>query len=217
MAKKIITKKMLEPFTSKDGSRPALERIFRQNDYVIASDGHVLVRIPEGTVENYADIPIQEMPHVSAIVPTETPLDVTLTKALIEKKLKLAPQVKGKVTCEECNGSGNVEWYHDGKDGVQYTKSFKCPVCMGKGWTEETENLVPDPEQLFSFSGGFMNPECLNDIIKVMNTFGVAKMKIRATDNYKVMFAIGDIQILRAFVVLSNEDKTKLNNAIKIK
>lgn len=217
MAEIIITKKMLEPFVSKDGSRPALENVFRQKGYVVASDGHILIRVPEGMVKDFDAIPLQATPNVDAIVREDMPLDIPLTKALIEKKIKEAPQVREKETCEDCQGTGKVEWNYEDKEGFLHTEKFDCPVCKGRGYLSETGRMVPDPEQLFSLAGGLMNTECLDAIIKVMEAFKVSKVAIRASDNYKAMFTIGDIQVLRTFVILDEDARAKLDDVICIK
>lgn len=51
-----------------------------------------------------------------------------------------------------------------------------------------------------------MDTECLDNIVKVMDVFKVTKVCIRASDEYKIMFTIGDIQVLKTYIVKSGEE-----------
>ena len=206
MKENIITKERLEPFVLKDDPREILNKVFRQNGYVVASDGHILIRVPEGRVKDADHIPVQDLPHINSILPSETPLDIPLTKSLIKKKIEEAPTVADKLKCKDCEGSGKVEWYYDDKEGCQHTDTFKCPVCKGKGYVSETGRMIPDPRQLFSLADGLMDAECLDNIVKVMDVFKVTKVCIRASDEYKIMFTIGDIQVLKTYIMKSGEE-----------
>lgn len=212
-----ITKDHLVPFVSKDETRPGLADVFRQHGYVIASDGHLLIRVPENIVDDLAQIPEQGLPNTDNVIPKELPCNRPITKDCLLKSLAKAPKVEEKEKCEDCHGSGKVEWTYEARDGYEYTDKFECPVCGGKGHHGMTGELVPDPQQLYSLAGGIMNPECLNDLIRVMETFKVKKMSLRSSDSYKAIFTIGEIQILRAFVVIENEDRLLPEEIINIK
>lgn len=212
-----ITKDLLKPFVSQDETRPGLTDIFRQYGYVVASDGHIMIRIPENMVDDWYNIIQKNHPNSESIIPKELPWNKPFTKGCLKKALAKAAKVDEKIKCQDCQGSGMVEWTYESQDGREYTDKFKCPVCQGKGNLGITGRLVPDPEQLYSFAGGIMNTECLNDLIRVMDTFKVKKITLRSSDNFKAMFTIGRIQVLKAFVVIEGEDKPLLEKIINIK
>lgn len=217
MAEIKITKDLLIPFVSKDETRPGLADVFRQHGYVIASDGHLLIRVLENMVDDLAQISEQGLPNTDSIIPKELPWNKTITKDCLLKALTKAPKVEEKIKCEDCHGSGKVEWTYEAQNGHEYTDNFECPVCHGKGHHGVTGKLVPDPQQLYSLAGGAMNTECLYDLIRVMETFKVKKMLLRSSDNFKAMFTIGEVQVLKAFVIIEGEDKPLLDEMINIR
>lgn len=68
--------------------------------------------------------------------------------------------------CEECNGSGSVEWEYK-----NYTKDDDCPVCDGAGELEttpkKTGNKVFAAGNRISIGNSYFMPERVQDLLRI--------------------------------------------------
>lgn len=101
--------------------------------------------------------------------------------------------------CEECGGSGDVEWEYTDLDGKRHFHDNDCPVCNGDGMFEGVCK-----------STGFMIPT-EDSTVRIGKSFfrGIEAQKLLWTMEYfnvdKAAFAEGDISI-----------NITLNNGVKI-
>ena len=65
------------------------------------------------------------------------------TKELKELILKNTAVVEdpGDVECEECDGSGEVTYMYESKNGRDYYREYDCPICEGSGVIEGKESI----------------------------------------------------------------------------
>lgn len=132
---------LLSLFTGNDELRPNMMFPNLKDGIVSASDGHVLICIPEdeltlkyktniqypNTVKLFSDF--EKEPLCGIKVEVET-----LAKELAKCRLEVD---KFLLKCKECNGSGNVEWeYEDNNLETHYTQ-HDCPLCDGTGEDEK--------------------------------------------------------------------------------
>ena len=128
---------LLNLFTGNDKLRPAMSFPNLKDGIVYASDGHVLIAIPETelslkykTNEKYpkAEKLLEdfEKRNLTSINVRVSDIAKELAKARVHVDMD-------SIKCEECNGSGEVEWEYQSKEGRYYEHDDDCPVCKGKG------------------------------------------------------------------------------------
>lgn len=148
---KAINDFLLGLFTGSDESRPALMFPNLKDDLVYASDGHVLISIPEdeltlkyNSVEKYPNgyklVSDMEKETLRSIK-----VDIeTLAKELVRCRFEADKVI---LKCKECNGSGNVEWEYEDRERDTHYKTEDCPLCDGTGKDEQNH---PFPKMIIS-------------------------------------------------------------------
>ena len=111
-------------------------RPFYKDGYVVATDSAILVRVPHNALkEKFC------MPELKQRLPDfpKPNCDFELPLAKLVEILKSIPEeeqvpVHGTAAeCDECGGSGTVEWVYEDSDGEEYREDFNCPICNGRG------------------------------------------------------------------------------------
>lgn len=123
---------LLNEFVSTDGYRPILEHPFLQNGYVCATDTHVLIRIREDLAAGKYEE--QDKPAVTKIIPQPN-CEIIFPISKIEdalKRINLNERSKFLCECDECRGTGEVNWEYVDKSGHRHTMYEECPVCDGE-------------------------------------------------------------------------------------
>lgn len=132
---------LLGLFTGNDDLRPNMMFPNLEGDIVSASDGYVLVSIPENelilkynTNEKYPNTPklfsdFEKGPLCSIKVKVETVAKELAKCRMIADKLVLK--------CKECGGTGNVEWEYEDKKRETHYAQHDCPLCDGTGQDEK--------------------------------------------------------------------------------
>lgn len=140
---------LLQMFVSTNEYRPKYLKPWRERNHVFASEMHILIRV-SGYLTT-VDYPQYNSDNTNKLFPVGVP-DGILTAENLENAISYAPMVDemecvGKdVECEECDGTGEVEW-----DYKHWRKMFECPVCYGTGYAETssmeaTGQKAIDPE-----------------------------------------------------------------------
>ena len=133
---------LLNLFTSSDSIRPYMMFPNLKNGIVYASDGNVLISIPENeltlkykTDDKYPNagktIEDFESKKLSSIKVKVSDIAKELVKARIQFD-------RYSVKCKECKGTGEVEWEYTSKDGDRHYKDNDCPECEGDGSSDKT-------------------------------------------------------------------------------
>lgn len=132
-------KEFFDCFTEKeDDYLPSFCRhAFYRDGYVIATDRAILVRAPyESLRELYVNedknpkgLPDFPASNCSFNLPLNILVD-TIKSIPAEETIA----VEGKAAeCDECEGTGSVEWTYEDYDGNEHKQDFDCPVCGGRG------------------------------------------------------------------------------------
>lgn len=96
------------------------------------------------------------------------------------------------VTCDECDGDGDVYWEYYDKEGKLHEELFACPICGGSGYIERereihTGNFIPNLNLLIGI-GDFSYKACYVDIVcRAMEMIGVDEITILHQGEYKMM------------------------------
>ncbi|MDR0825070.1 MAG: hypothetical protein LBN74_08240 [Prevotella sp.] len=132
---------LLNLFTGTDTElRPLMTFPNLKDGLVSASDGHVLIQIPNEhltlgyqTNDRYPNanklVNDLESKNLSSITAKIADVAKELTKARLTID-------KDSIKCKECKGTGEVEWEYRDKDYITHYKDEECPICNGEGSSE---------------------------------------------------------------------------------
>lgn len=152
-----------------------LRKPFERGDYVYATNTFVMVRVAKNICdEKYSKI---DSPRVIPGFPEPSCRYRLELKELIEiiKSIPRSETVKvsGKdAECDECEGSGRVEWNYESISGEEYTELFDCPICHGNGKVATKE--LEREERNISINGVSFNVELIMKIADAMNDIGLS-------------------------------------------
>lgn len=131
---------LLNLFTANDDIRPAMMFPNLKDGIVYATDAHVLITIPEEELSLKYETN-EKYPNAE-----KTILDTERENSILRKSIKVkVPDMlkeltkaricsdKLQIKCNECEGSGEVEFSYLSKMNKYYYDDFECPVCEGKG------------------------------------------------------------------------------------
>lgn len=132
---------LLNLFTCVDKLRPRLASPNLKDGIVYASDGHVLIAIPDSELSlNYPTnekYPSADKLLKEAILNCTESISVQISdvvKELVRARIKVDSDF---INCKDCEGSGEVEWEYTSKNGYTHTIEEECPVCHGEGGSDE--------------------------------------------------------------------------------
>lgn len=195
--KKAIRQADLMPFTSNNPVAETIGHVFRQDGYVVATDGHIVLRVPVDAVSDCEAITEQDKPLVSKAIPEHFDKPRLLRIKDIETALDKAPKVSARKECPECDGGGMVTWTYDGK-GDCYEHEFRCPCCDGNGYVRTDGEMVPDHKQVFTMLDNKYHTKDLQRLIRAFGVAGVKKAKILSHQYHNLYMEAGPVQILIA-------------------
>lgn len=177
----------------------AINHLFRQDGYVVATDGHILLRVKESAVADGETVQAQDAPNVARVMPKEMMAKPRrLSVAKIEQALEQAPKVKAREECHDCGGSGFVTWRFEGEED-EYEKEDRCPCCHGRGYKETSGEPIPDPKQVYSILNHEYETIHLQRIISVMrNVTKTDYLTIVSSNTYVLMMQSGAMELLIA-------------------
>lgn len=206
--------------------RPELCKPLKQKGFYAATDLHSVIYLPEDKVVlNFDEI---EKPNVMVRVLSENKtqsteinvakLEELLVPDLIEEMLLVQEAEK----CEECNGSGEVEWSYDAGASSNH-KTFErkddCPICRGTGeslpdrWVK-TGKKIPDATKQFKMFGVGFTDKQLRRLITASKMIGAETITKTGGDTQTAnIFKVNDFTILVMPTILADggEEVTTIN------
>lgn len=96
----------------------------------------------------------------------------------LRKAYNSLPKVKDEeydsVDCNECNGTGSVEWEYPDKKGLIHYNDFDCPICNGRGFLKLNVRKCYKPEYtaVIELAGFFINNNHIKAIIDALLLLG---------------------------------------------
>ena len=160
---------------------------------VWATDGHVIIRIPPERLNKQYE-PTDGCERLK--LPTvEHPCSKSCTLAAIKQALEACPLVDEVETeeyeekCEECDGTGMVEWeYTDGKMKTHY-HDFDCPKCGGDGVImhekeTKTGKKVSDEDAIIQIGAALFRYRILRIVADALKILGADTVNITANEPY---------------------------------
>lgn len=171
---------LLLKFCGNDEYRPKLAHPFFDGVDVCATDCYWLMRVkPEAyglELPNPGPKRIEAKPLKKPLVlSVENLVSAFLKCDLVDEKVIVSPEVK----CEECDGTGEVEWEYCGNEKKNYYEYFDCPICEGSGVlreavTRNTGRKIPEKlNNSISINGVAFDAYRLFYIVEACNELGV--------------------------------------------
>nr|DAN19901.1 MAG TPA: protein of unknown function (DUF5351) [Caudoviricetes sp.] len=167
---------------------PYSELTFKQKPYyetqckkVFATDGVILIMMnPSMLSESYEEI---KKPVIYKVF--RGSMEEYFTFEALKKVLaSFAMEEEQVVTeegreCEECEGSGEVEWEYTDQDGEIHFRDSDCPVCHGDGMFEDvfksTGFMIPTEDSIVRIGKLFFRGIVVQKLLWAMEYFNVDK------------------------------------------
>lgn len=166
---------ILNGYISSDELREAYNTPFTQDGYVVATNGHILIRIPEGKVDIKYEK--RDKPNVGLIFVLQEECDIPISFSKLKKMYDDIPEVDEEEECEACSGDGKVE-YEFVWDNTSYTLDEDCPVCDGSGYLGKTGKKVKDPEKRIKIGNAKFSNRYIKQIIDTMQMFEFTSIRL---------------------------------------
>ena len=127
-----------------DTDSEILEQPRPHENYIVATDKHIAIRIDKSLCEGEYTAHEQQPTSWDRVFAEPTGNKFKLSVKQFAEMINMIPEFESvKVTgtdfakCPECHGGGYVDWYFEDSDGKDYYKEFECPVCDGRGKFEK--------------------------------------------------------------------------------
>lgn len=153
---------------------------FYRDGFVIATDMAILVRVPYDSLQGVYDK--SEQPKRIPDFPNPN-CDFELPLATIVKTIKSIPEVEEvrvhgiDAECDECEGSGTVEWVYADSDGEEHRKDFDCPICDGRGKVKTKKYLRE--WRCISINSTILSVRTLMKLAKAMDVAGFDTVNVK--------------------------------------
>ena len=196
-----IYKKILELFICDDNYRPWMKKPFFIDEFVYSTNGVFLCKIHEKYLEKKDFTEKEEKEKIVKIFPIERNLNFKILVSDLRMKLdKVMKNVKINCEkCEECNGTGKVEWTY--KD---YEKVDDCPCCDSFGNIEAKEVYFVD------ILNCRLNLSRIDLILKTATMLKVKEITILSQEKEKTLIKIGNIELITMGVFKHSNDDGKV-------
>lgn len=175
---------LLELFCDPDSNREHCKNPYceKSTKTVYATDGYVAILVsPNVTSLSYEEI---EFPIIGSLIKGAVKGHFTLES--LKKVLEFFKVEEERFIieegrkCEECEGSGDVEWEYTDQDGEIHFLDSDCPVCHGDGMLEEvfksTGFMVPTDNSFVRIGGLTIRGVYAQKLLWVMEFFNVDKV-----------------------------------------
>lgn len=211
--KKENIEKALQACCSDDFYRPALEKPFKQDGYLIATDAHILMAVhPEDASKfdypDYADNETRSKEKggyrvpdaLSVVKPDERkpygPSDefsLNVIRDALEKAGKDPIYEEAECQCEECGGTGKVQdSYYAMATQSDYEVEFECPVCDGTGTVmKETDEVIGhefSKNQGVGMFGKYFTPTILQKLVTACEALGLNALRLVNFETHSLTF-----------------------------
>lgn len=161
---------------NKKSHEPFLNVVYNE---VWATDGYMVVAVkPELVSGRYRENRL----------PMNTPFgkacDRTVTLKAIKDALAKLPMVEEEeiedVDCDECDGSGEVEYEYVDKGGVTHEVTADCPICFGTGYVDgapkKTGEMIADFCTPIKLGEAYIMAHRISKIAQAMELLGIDEL-----------------------------------------
>lgn len=155
-------------------------RPFYRDGYVVATDRVILIR---AKYDDLKGVYVQEDKPKRLPDFPEPNCDFQLSLSKLVDTIKSIPEeeyvnVYGKdAECDECEGSGRVEWTYEDSDGEEHLEDFDCPICDGRGKVKTKKYLRE--WRCISVNGSIFSVRTLMKLAKAMDVAGFDTVNVK--------------------------------------
>lgn len=195
----IFLDEIINQFHVPGSDREIISKPYSVDDYVIATEGQMLLMAPKSRFKNSYDVaPMTTASKLKSVIPEQKLQAKISVKELYEKIDAIEKdKVYNHADCEPCDGWGQVDWefYHNGKT---YREQFDCPICdgSGEGEIESTEIIYGFHKKCKIGANGF-TIQLLEKILKLAIHLELDEMILLTNEQRKpALFLLGDVKIM---------------------
>ncbi|WP_095166754.1 hypothetical protein [Flectobacillus sp. BAB-3569] len=171
-------------------------------DYVYATEGHIMVRFKKTNLSNFNDLPVADIAF--KVIPLFSNRNIDKTYSIDVKNsidMTTFNWITEGTICPECNGSGSVEYKYTDRKNHSHTKDVFCPECDSEG-----EIFLADSRRYKAYhsieyciisSIGF-NTIYIGMITQIAEALGKNTFHLvhKTEPNKACVFTAGDVEIL---------------------
>lgn len=171
-----------------DERRQALHNPIDMGEYVIATDIHILARVRKDLCEEtyQSNETFKKIPNYFNDGDTFYTLNLDDIVATVNKIPKVEIVKDKRAKCDECNGSGDVDWEYEDSEGYLHQRSSDCPICGGTGRVDQKK--LYRENQYVEINGVLFLCAYLMDIADAMNDLGVKMATVRNLHKTRAMY-----------------------------
>lgn len=171
-------------------AREFIGKICEQGEVCFSGGTHCVAIVPKdsiGPIENKAKNPPNILGVIDKFDYAEVPKIIsveTLKKYCSQANtLKLETyKLVASETCDECQGSGTVEFRYTDKSNTYHTTDDDCPICEGNGAISgyrviETNEFVENPIVGLKIGSAMFNYEHISDILQACKLLEASEIK----------------------------------------
>jgi transposase-like protein len=173
-------------------------------DYVYATDGHIMVRFKKTNLSNFNDLPVSSVALKVIPLFSDRNIDIDKTYSIDIKDsidMTMFDWIVEGTICPECNGYGHVEYKYTDRKNHNHTKYVNCPEC-----DSECEIFLADSRRYKKYH---RNPYCIISgmsfqsvyigiITQIAEALGKNTFHLvhKTEPNKACVFTAGDVEIL---------------------
>ena len=219
-----INADILQDFCNPESNHEWYSKPFVNDGHVVATDAHALISIKQEMV--YSANPIETCDkNFLEIVQTQeasaTDSLILNVNTLIEALKKLPSDQEENHMCQDCKGSGTVEFdYHSYSDQM-YNIEAECPVCRGTGLDDSYEYLkmlhawVSKKQCAINIKDIWFNPKYIENVAYVMKELDFAQCKMKYSSHNKLcVFELNDDIKIYVMPIFRSDD---IENIVEVK
>ncbi len=166
--------------TENDYGSSFCHHAFYKDGYVVATDSIILVRVPYNSLKGIYDkvdipkkLPNFPTPNCSLNLPLSVLVDTI--KSIPAEEVVPVEGVAAK--CDECEGTGFVEWTYEDCEGKEHLENFDCPICNGRGRVKTKK--YRREWRCISLNGTIFSVRPLMKLAKAMDIAGLHSVKVK--------------------------------------
>ena len=204
MEKPKTMQELFELFTNENDVKPFIHSPFIQGNYVIATDGEVLIRCKKNKYQG--DYSSDEAPNITEILP-ESNLNKPIDYNLQDFTSLFDTDEQIRIDCKECDGFGDVDWQYK-----HYEQRFECPVCEGRGGRDvKTGAKVFSRKYGVKLNGEYFKIDNIYKLIQVAE-YTEKPIILTSIEKHKHLFQVGDFDVLILPTLVDSDYFNKIIN-----
>lgn len=219
-----INADILQDFCNPESNHEWYSKPFVNDGHVVATDAHALISIKQEMVYSTKYIETCDKKYLEIVQTQEASATDSLilnVNTLIEALKKLPSDQEENHMCQDCKGSGTVEFdYHSYSDQM-YNIEAECPVCRGTGLDDSYEYLkmlhawVSKKQCAINIKDIWFDPKYIEKVAYVMKELDFAQCKMKYSSHNKLcVFELNDDIKIYVMPIFRSDD---IENIVEVK